>query len=213
MAGRNWERFEEAAVRKGRRDVVRVSVNPVGEITFDVETYGRMGEPQAVFLLYEAETQTIGIEPGHADEPNAVMVRTRHARSNRIVRSMAFFKKHGILPVRTLVLPYAYIEGKVLILDMRTAVAYGSGWKKVERAEMKRSEAAEVRADRERRRADLRAEKERLKAERFQISQEKVRLRKLEQDSRLRRFGANASSALSNQPSAVSEQSAVSSER
>lgn len=181
MGERRWQRFEEAAARKGR-DAVRVSVNPVGEITFDVETYRRMGEPQAMFLLYEAETETIGIEPGNADEPSSVLVRTRHSRSNRVVRSMSFFKKHGILPLRTLVLPYAYLEGKVLVLDMRTAVAHGSGWKKVVRADGRRRDAEEVRAERERARSDRSAEKERLKAERHQLSQEKVRLRKLEQD-------------------------------
>ncbi|HEY2847685.1 MAG TPA: hypothetical protein VGI80_07695 [Pyrinomonadaceae bacterium] len=181
MGERRWQRFEEAAARKGR-DAVRVSVNPVGEITFDVETYRRMGEPQAMFLLYEPETQTIGIEPGNADEPSSVLVRTRHARSNRVVRSMSFFKKHGILPLRTVVLPFAYIEGNVLVLDMRTAVAYGSGWKKVERAEARRRDVAEVRAERERTSNERSLEKERLKAERHQLSQEKMRLRKLEQD-------------------------------
>ena len=185
MVERKWQRFEEAAVRKGR-DAVRVSVNPVGEITFDVETYRRMGEPEAMVLLYEPETQTIGLEPGHADLASAVLVRVRHGRSNRVVRSMAFFKKHGILPLRTLVLPFAYLEGKVLVLDMRTAVAHGAGWKKVERWDAKRVAAAEARAERVRSKGDHSAERERLKAERHQLSQERVRLRKLERDLEVR---------------------------
>lgn len=181
MAERNWERFEEAAAKKWRGGV-RVSMNPVGEITFDVETYRLMGEPQAMYLLYDAKTQTIGVEPGNADEPNSLMVRTRHAKSNRVVRSTRFFKKHGILPAETLVLPWAYLEGKVLVLDLRTAVSLGAGWKKAERAEARRVEAAGKRAERERIREEIRAEKERLRAERHQLSQERVRLRNLERE-------------------------------
>jgi hypothetical protein len=127
MTDRKWERFEGAAAKKRFAGGARVSINPSAEITFDVGTYRAMGEPQAVFLNWEASTSTIGLERGHADEPNAVMVRTRHARFNRVVRSTAFFKKHGILPATTLILPHAYVEGNVLILDLRTAVAWGSG--------------------------------------------------------------------------------------
>lgn len=178
MAERKWKRFEEAAVGKWKgRGGARVSITPMGEITFDVATYRAMGEPQAVSLLYESETSTIGIEPGYGDDPNTLMVRCRHARSNRIVRSVAFFRKHGLLPVTTLIVPSAYLEGKVLVLEMDKAVALSAGWKKVERAEAKRVAAAEIRDERERQREELRAEKERLKAERHQLSQERVRIR------------------------------------
>jgi flagellar biosynthesis GTPase FlhF len=181
MHARKWEVCEEAAAKKRFVGGVRVSVNPSAEITFDVGTYRAMGEPQAVVLMYEEKTETIGIAPEHADKPHALIVRTRHAKSNRIVRSTAFFKKYGITPATTLILPHAYLEGNVLILDMRTAVAWGAGWKRTERAEAKRLAAAEIRAERAKQREEARAEKERLKAERQQLSQDRARLRAEEQ--------------------------------
>jgi len=155
-----------------------VSITPMGEITFDVATYRAMGEPQAVSLLYESESSTIGLEPGHGDDPNTLMVRCRHARTNRIVRSVAFFRKHGLLPVTTLIVPCAYLEGRVLVLEMAKTIALSAGWKKVERAEAKRVAAVEIRNERERHREELRAEKERLKAERHQLSQERFRIQR-----------------------------------
>jgi hypothetical protein len=178
---RKWQRFEGAAPRI-MRDAIRASINPMGEITFDVDAYRRLGEPQAMFLLYEPETETVGLEPGHADEPNSVLVRQRHGRSNRCVRSMAFFKKHGILPVTTVRLPLAYIEGKVLVLDLKTAVSIGSSWKKIERADARRVAAAEIHAEREKTKQQRLAEKEKLKAERHQLSQERARLRQQQRE-------------------------------
>jgi hypothetical protein len=186
MSERKWERFREVAVKKfAYRKGVRVSINPGGEITFDVETYRRMGEPQAVFLNWESATRTIGLEPANVNEASSVLVRARHARTNRVVRSTAFLKKHGVLPETTLIVTDAHLEDKVLVLDTRTTVALASNWKKIEKRESRRAAAAEVRADREKHREELRAEKERLKAERAQLSEDRARLRA--EEARLKR--------------------------
>lgn len=87
-----------------------------------------------MFLLYERSTRTIGLRPAHPDAPNSVLVRVRHERSNRVVRSQPFLRENGIEIERTLRFPYPFIEQNVLILDLRTAVTCGKGgWKKVKR--------------------------------------------------------------------------------
>ena len=87
-----------------------------------------------MFLLYEPSSRTIGLRPAHPDTPNAVLVRARHARSNRVVRSMPFLRENGIELERTLRFPYPFIEENVLVLDLRTAVTAGRGGvKKVRR--------------------------------------------------------------------------------
>jgi hypothetical protein len=78
-------------------------------------------------MMYEEHSQTIGLKASHADAENAVLVRTRHARSNRCVRLKAFFRENGIEIDRTLRFRYPYLEEKVLILDLRTAVTAGNG--------------------------------------------------------------------------------------
>ena len=130
---RSWKEFAGVAARRIPEET-RSSINPTGEITFDIETFRRLGEPQAMSLLYEPSTRTIGLRPAHSDLPNAVLVRIRHARSNRVVRSMPFLRENGIEVDRTLRCPFPFIEERVLILDLRTAVTCGKGgWKKVKK--------------------------------------------------------------------------------
>ena len=115
-------------------EAIRSSINPGGEITFDLDTFRKLGEPEAMYLLYEQATRTIGVKPAHPDEPNAVLVRVRHARSNRVVRSRPFLRENGIEVQRTLRFPFPFIEQNILILDLRTAVTCGKGgWKKVKK--------------------------------------------------------------------------------
>jgi len=133
MQRRSWREFGGVAARR-IPDEIRSSINPIGEITFDLDTFRKLDEPQAMFLLYEEHTQTIGLRPAHPDEHNAVLVRVRHARSNRVVRSMPFLRENGIEIDRTLRFPFPFIEDKVLILDLKTAVTCGKGgWKKVKK--------------------------------------------------------------------------------
>ena len=128
---RDWKIYKGVAARRVP-DTVRSSINPNGEITFDLDTYRKMGEPEAVCLMYEESKRTIGVKPAHADEPHAVLVRVRHERLNRVVRSRPFLRENGIKLDRTLRFPYSFLEDGVLILDLRTAVTCGKGaWKKI----------------------------------------------------------------------------------
>lgn len=94
---------------------------------FDIETYRKLGEPQAMFLMYERSTRTIGLRPDHPDAPHAVLVRFQHERSNRVVRSRGFFLKNSIVLPTTIRIPYPYIEANTLILDLRTGVSSVGG--------------------------------------------------------------------------------------
>lgn len=133
MMRRDWKTYTGVAARK-IPDTVRSSINPSGEITFDLDTFRKMGEPEAVCLMYDESKRTIGIKRSHADEPHAVLVRIRHAKSNRVVRSRPFLAANGIVVERTLRFPYGFLENNVLILDLRTAVICGKGgWKKIKR--------------------------------------------------------------------------------
>ena len=131
MIKRSWKEFKGVAARR-IPDEIRSSINPGGEITIDLATFRKMGEPQAMLLFYEESTRTIGLKPSHPDEHNAVIVRVRHERSNRVVRSKPFLRENGIEIDRTLRFPFPFIEDDVLILDLRTAVTYSKGgtWKK-----------------------------------------------------------------------------------
>lgn len=131
MHRRSWKEFKGVAARIVK-DRIRAGIDPTrAEIKFDNATFRKMGEPQAMHLLYERSTRTIGLRPAHPDSVNAVLVRVRHDRCSRVVRSTAFLREHGIeleTPVR---IPYPALEGNVLTLDLKTAVACGQRVRKI----------------------------------------------------------------------------------
>jgi hypothetical protein len=126
MSRRSWKEFGGVAARR-IPDEIRASITPGGDITFDEGTFRKLGEPQAMLLFYEERSRTIGLKPASPDVHNAVLVRVRHARSNRVVRSMPFLRENGIELDRTLRFPFPFIEDEVLILDLKSAVTASRG--------------------------------------------------------------------------------------
>jgi hypothetical protein len=176
---RKWKDFDGVA-RRANGDVLRVSINPGGEVMFDVATYREMGEPRTVKLMYEESTKTIGIKPVSADLPAAVVVRKRYARSTRVIRSRPFFKACGIDISRSLRLPSAYIEDKVLVLDLQTAVSLGHGWKKVDKEKERQELAAQIRAEREKVKQERIKIQQEIRAERESLRQQKLQALQVE---------------------------------
>src|SRR3954471_13791267 len=96
MHRRSWMEFKGVAKRRVKDGGLRAAINPIGEFIFDLAAFQKMGEPQAIQLLYERSTRTVGLRPAHADEPNAVLVRQRYGRSTLCVRSVPFLRANGI---------------------------------------------------------------------------------------------------------------------
>jgi len=99
------------------------TISPRGDFVVNLKTYIRMNEPEAVILLYDSDTRTIGVRPSRLDVPNAILVHTRHARYNRVFRSLKFLRKHGIEIEQTIQFPTAEIDTDgVLILNLKESV-------------------------------------------------------------------------------------------
>ena len=99
------------------------TLNSRGDFVVNLKTYIRMNEPEAVVLLYDRDTRTIGVKPSRRDVLNAILVHTRHARYNRVFRSRKFLAKHGIEIKQTIQFPTAELDTDgVLILNLREMV-------------------------------------------------------------------------------------------
>lgn len=99
------------------------TINPKGEFVVNLHTYVRMNEPEAVILLYDPETRTIGIRPSRIEIPHAIVVRTRHSRYNKVKRSKPFLTANEIEVKRTLQFPTADIDNEgVLVLNLKEAI-------------------------------------------------------------------------------------------
>lgn len=118
-----WIEFDLTAPRR-RNDQLYVTLNQKGEFVFSLKTYGRMKEPAAVILLFDPNTDTIGLRPASDQTRNAIVVRTRHSRYNRVVRSKPFLRENGIRLSRTIQFPTARIDDEgVLCLPLRERIA------------------------------------------------------------------------------------------
>lgn len=126
MRGRRagqWNEFNETAARRFPERLY-ATLNPRGEFVVNLKTYIRMNEPEAVVLLYDRDTRTIGVRPSRLEIPNAILVHTRHERYNRVFRSKKFLAANGIELQRTVQFPSAEIDTDgVLILNLREMVA------------------------------------------------------------------------------------------
>ena len=126
MRGRRpwqWDEFKDTAARR-MPERLYATINPRGDFVVNLKTYIRMNEPEAVVLLYDRDTWTIGVRPSRLTVPNAILVHTRHARYNRVFRSRKFLAKHGIKIETTMQFPTAEIDADgVLILNLKEMVA------------------------------------------------------------------------------------------
>src|SRR5947207_2512330 len=117
-----WDEFKETAARRFP-DRLYATINPQGEFVVNVKTYIQMNEPEAVVLLYHADSKTIGVRPSRLEVPNAIAVKVRHIRYCRVFRAKKFLNKHGINLDRTVQFPSAQIDTDgVLILNLREMV-------------------------------------------------------------------------------------------
>jgi hypothetical protein len=186
---REWEKFEAVAARPVRVGS-RVMIRQDGGIYFDEMTWREMGEPEAVAFLWEERTRTVGLQIASPDDQTAVMVRLGNGRrTNRVVRSIQFLRKIGVDITKGWRLPFAYVEDRVLVLELKTAVVCGARrWKQYAEADVRRAskregldEAAKIRAERAKMAEQLAAERAKLKTER-----EKARAKEREFEQRTR---------------------------
>ena len=118
---RNWIEFGEGP-KKASPDEIGVSLNLRGEIVFNRHTYNEMNRPEAVVLLFDPDTDSIGLRPASPHALNAFRPKIKGHAQHRVVRAMAFTRKHNIKVDGTVRFPTATIEDGILVLNLRYMV-------------------------------------------------------------------------------------------
>jgi len=119
----NWREFTQTAARRFPERLY-ATVNPRGEFVINLQTYIKLNEPEAVVLLYDPNTRTIGMKPSRLNVPNAVQVHVRHERYNRVIRCRPFLQENSIKIDRTIQFPTAVIDRTgILLLNLKESVA------------------------------------------------------------------------------------------
>jgi hypothetical protein len=97
------------------------TMNPMGEIAVNGWTHKRMGEPEAVHLLYDAANNTIGLKPTSRSFKNACLVRRRNSRTGgRVVAANRLLREASLALPETVEFRNIEIDiDGILVLDLR----------------------------------------------------------------------------------------------
>jgi hypothetical protein len=105
-----------------RHAEIYVSLSPAGKLSINRIAYERMGEPQAVNLLFDAVNNRIGLKPTIRSGRNAYPVTRLTAKGRRAVYGHRLLVENGIDLSATVRFYDAEIDQDgILILDLRTA--------------------------------------------------------------------------------------------
>ncbi|MBK8466507.1 MAG: hypothetical protein IPL32_11805 [Chloracidobacterium sp.] len=118
---RKWIEFEGSSDRHTTGQLY-ASLNQKGQILVNSHTYDQMETPEAVTLLYEPETETIGLRPASPLMPNAFPFRKNGVSGHRLIFARRFAKKHDIRVDHTISFYMAEIEKGILVLSLRHTV-------------------------------------------------------------------------------------------
>ena len=115
---RDWIEFDEGP-EKAAAGEIYASMNKEGEILVNGPAYDEMGSPEAVTLLFDPATDTIGLRPASRRMPNAFLVRKKGDSGHRRIGAKRFAKKYEISLDGTVRFRNAAVEDGILVLSLR----------------------------------------------------------------------------------------------
>lgn len=122
---RKWEQFTDPGT--SRNAELHVSMAPKGMVIVSHKAYEALGEPSHIEMLWESETDTIGLRPVPPRTVHAFpLYPSRRAGAYRF-HALRFLRKHDIRLDYTVRFPTAIIEDGVLILELKYRVRAGHG--------------------------------------------------------------------------------------
>ncbi len=126
---RNWTEFD-AGPAQTARDEIYVSMNRRGEIILNRLAVEQLGHPEAVVLLFDEETDTIGLKPSTRLFANAYPLKLKGQCGHRVVRGWPFVSRYKLQIDGTVRFRTANVEDGVLILELRSRAPVNRGrWK------------------------------------------------------------------------------------
>jgi hypothetical protein len=115
----HWEEFEAGPTEPVDRRM-HVTLSPRNVIHLNGNIHDRLGNPDAVVLLFDKLNSIIGINPAPASRPNAFPVKMKGRGRHRQIRATPFCKHYGIKVDRTTLFLNAEIDDEgVLRLDLK----------------------------------------------------------------------------------------------
>ena len=118
---RNWIELGEGP-KKAYRDEIYASLNYRSEIVINRHAFAELNHPEAVVLLFDADSDTIGLRPASMETLNAFRLKPKGASGHRVVNARPLTLKHDIRIDGTVRFRTATVENGILVLDLRNRV-------------------------------------------------------------------------------------------
>ena len=113
---RNWRIFEETLPHE--KNEIYVSMNHAGEVTLNRHTLEILGQPEAIFMMHEPETYSIGLRKTGRLMPNAFKGKPKSDCGGASIRAKLFCDKHEIKYKGTVRFLDAQLEDDTLVLNL-----------------------------------------------------------------------------------------------
>ena len=126
---KHWTRFQGQPNAYVRRDGLRVTLGPRGDIYLNVKAWEALGCPGAVELLFDRGRRVIGLVPTEAWQPNSFPVKHKIRAYGKVIHASPFCQHFMIKPMRTALFNDIEIDDQGVMslpLDSITAVTRGS---------------------------------------------------------------------------------------
>ena len=117
---RNWIEYGKGP-RKSRPGELYASINSQGSVVINRHTYEAMNRPDAVVLMYDPETDAIGLKPVPPTTVNAFPV-FKNDKTHRRINCGPLVKEHALPITGTDRFPTARVEEGVLTLELKYRV-------------------------------------------------------------------------------------------
>jgi hypothetical protein len=114
---RKWIEFEAGPARP--ISGLYVTLNHRGFIVFSRGVFEKLNSPEAVKLLFDPATDTIGVQPCNPLMPNAFSPYQKSDSGTRVIHAKVFWKRHNIRLDGTLRVLHAAIEDGILVLPLK----------------------------------------------------------------------------------------------
>lgn len=126
---KRWTRFSGRPNSYLCSTDMRVTMGPRGDIYLNKIAWERMGQPEAVELMFDPGRGVIGIEVVDAWKEDSFPVRPKKRAHGKVIHASPFCVHWKLKPARTIVFNEAHIDEKGVLelpLSSITAVERGS---------------------------------------------------------------------------------------
>jgi hypothetical protein len=111
----NFQTFHRSMLTLSRDPTI--SVHKARLLSLNGSAFVELGRPDAVDLLFDKDTRTIGLRPTEVSSPGCAFVRRAAQGPNGpfLISAMAFLRYHGIAVSQTLRWPARLVDGLLCI--------------------------------------------------------------------------------------------------